>query len=126
MIKVRARGLDGFQHDLEVAEDHLVDGVRTLMSELAHDSAEDARDRARGGKKSGTSMNSIRALGPVVRAGDDVPWYGFADFGGRVGRKRSISRRYIKGGRWLFPAVRDVGVVRKSEAMVDKATRELQ
>lgn len=126
MIRVRARGLDGFQHELTVAEDKFVDGVRDLMSHLADDSADDARGRARAGKKTGTSMNSIRAMGPVVRAGDDVPWYGFADFGGRVGKNRSIIRRYIKGGRWLFPAVRDVGVVKRSEAMVDDATKGLR
>lgn len=126
MIRVRARGLDGFTHELEVAQDRLIDGVRSLMSELADETADDARTRARRGQKTGASMNSIRAMGPVVRAGDDVPWYGFADFGGRVGRNRSIHRTYIKGGRWLFPAVRDVGVVHKSEAMVDKATKGIQ
>ena len=126
MIKVKARGLDGFRHDLEVAEDRLVEGVRSLMSELADEVTDDARRRARSGKLTGASMNSIRSAGPVVRAGDGVPWYGFADFGGKVGKKRSISRRYIKGGRWLFPAVRDVGVVKEAEKMVDQATKGLQ
>lgn len=126
MIKVKARGLDGFMHELEVSEERLIEGVRDLMSELADESADDARGRARSGKKTGASMNSIRAMGPVVRAGDDVPWYGFADFGGRVGPKRSIHRKYIKGGRWLFPAVRDVGVVRRAEKTVDDATKGLR
>ena len=126
MIKVKARGLDGFRHDLEVTEERLVDGIRSLMSELADEATDDARSRARSGKLTGASMDSIRAHGPVVRAGDDVPWYGFADFGGRVGIRRSISRRYIKGGRWLFPAVRDVGVVKKADHMVDKAMKEMQ
>lgn len=126
MIRVKARGLDGFIHECEVSSDRLIDGVRDLMSELADETADDARGRARSGKKTGASMNSIRAMGPVVRAGDDVPWYGFADFGGRVGVKRSIKRLYIKGGRWLFPAVRDVGVLRRADKMVDKATKGLQ
>lgn len=126
MIRIKARGLDGFMHELEVAENRLVDGIHTLTSELADETADDARGRARSGQKTGASMNSIRAMGPVVRAGDDVPWYGFADFGGRVGKKRSIIRRYIKGGRWLFPAVRDVGVVRRAEKVVDTATKGLR
>lgn len=126
MIRVKARGLDGFMHELEVAEERLVEGVRDLMSELSSEAADDARDRARRGKKTGASMNSIRALGPVVRAGDDVPWYGFADFGGRVGKDRSIYRTYIKGGRWLFPAVRDLGVMRKGEEVVNDATKGLR
>ena len=109
-----------------MSRDRLIEDTRSLMSELADETADDARGRARRGMLTGASMNSIRAMGPVVRAGDDVPWYGFADFGGRVGRLRSIVRTYIKGGRWLFPAVRDVGVVRKAEQMVDRATRGLR
>lgn len=126
MIKVQVRGLDGFMHEASIAEDRLTDDIPALLKELASETADDARSRARRGKKTGRSMNSIRALGPVVRAGDDVPWYGFADFGGRVGRNRSIYRTYIKGGRWLYPAVRDVGVIKRAEKVVDKATRELQ
>lgn len=126
MINVHVRGLDGFQHDLKVAEERLVTGVRDLMSELAADSAQDARRRAKRGEKTGRSGGSIVARGPVLRAGDDVPWYGFADFGGKVGKNRSIHRRYIKSGRWLFPAVKDVGVIRRSEEVADKATKELQ
>lgn len=126
MVKVTVRGLDGFRHELEVAEGRLVEGTRSLMSDLARETASDARNRARRGKLTGASMGSIRSAGPVVRAGDAVPWYGFADFGGTAGKNRSIHRRYIKGGRWLFPAVRDVGVIREAEEMVDKATKGLQ
>lgn len=126
MIEVKVRGLDGFMHDLRVSEERLIEGVDNLMDDLADETADDARSKARSGKLTGASMNSIRAMGPVVRAGDDVPWYGFADFGGRVGKDRSIYRRYIKGGRWLFPAVRDLGVIRKAEKVADDATKGLR
>ena len=126
MIRVKARGLDGFTHECDIASDRLTTDTRSLMSELADDTADDARGRANRGKLTGASRDSIRAMGPVVRAGDDVPWYGFADFGGRVGRKRSIKRTYIKGGRWLFPAVRDLGVYKKAEKMVERATKGLR
>jgi hypothetical protein len=126
VIRVKIRGLDGFQHDLSVAETRLVEGVRDLMSDLAREAASDARTRADRGKLTGASRDSIRALGPVIRAGQNVPWYGFADFGGRVGLKRSIHREYIKGGRYLFPAVRDLGVYKKADRMVDKATEDLR
>jgi hypothetical protein len=126
MIKVKARGLDGFSKDLQVAETRLIDGMRDLMSELADETASDARNKARPGKLSGDSMDSIRAQGPVVRAGDAVPWYGFADFGGTTGIKRSVKRKYIKGGRWLFPAVADVGVTNRAEKMVERATEDLR
>lgn len=126
MIKVRARGLDGFQHDLEVSRDRFVSDTRSLMGELASEAAADARSRAKRGMKTGASMNSIRAVGPVIRAGDDVPWYGFADFGGSTGRARSILRTYIKGGRWLFPAVRDIGVVKRAQDVVERTTKGMR
>lgn len=125
-IRVKARGLDGFVHDCEVAQERLKDNVRDLMSDLADETASDARGRARPQKLTGAAMDSIRALGPVVRAGDGIEHYGFADFGGTAGEGRRIKRRYIKGGRWLFPAVRDVGVVRRAEDAVDRATEDLR
>jgi phage gpG-like protein len=33
-----------------------------------------------------------------------VPYAGFIEFGGRVGRGDSISRPYLRRGRYLFPA----------------------
>jgi hypothetical protein len=125
-IHVTVRGLDGFRHEAEVAKGRLVDGMWDLMGELADDASKDARRRADPDKLTGRSMDSIRAHGPVITAGAGIPWYGFADFGGKVGPDRSISRTYIKGGRWLFPAVRDVGVIRRSEDMVDEVTKELR
>lgn len=126
MIKVRARGLEGFRHDLEVAEDRFVDGVRELETSLADDAASGARSNARKGKRSGTALESIKAQGNVVSAGVGVVYYGFADFGGRVGEGRRIHRPYIKGGRWLFPAVRDLQVGKRADAVIDKSTAGLQ
>lgn len=126
MITVHVRGLDGFQHDLTVSEDRLLDGIHTLTSELAQETGKGARQKADPDKLTGAAMNSIRARGPVVEAGMGIEHYGFADFGGKVGPHRSISRRYIKGGRYLFPTVRGLGVMKQADAMVDKAVKGLQ
>lgn len=126
MITVHVRGLDGFQHDLVVSEDRLLDGIHTLTSELADETEAGARTKASREKLTGAAMNSIRARGPVVEAGVGIEHYGFADFGGKVGKNRSIHRRYIKGGRYLYPTVRGLGVVKQADAMVDKATKDLQ
>jgi hypothetical protein len=125
MIQVKVRGADEFQRNIMAGNKRLADGIRSLMDELADDVADEARRRAKRGSKTGRAAGSIRAVGPVVRAGDDVPWYGFADMGGRVGRNRSISRPFIKGGRYLFPAVRDVGVIKQAETLVDKVTKDI-
>ena len=126
MIRVNVRGLDGFRRDIEVAENRLVDGIHTLTSELADDTATSARRKADREKKSGDAMRSIRAAGPVVTAGVGVVYYGFADFGGRVGEGRRIYRKYIKGGRYLYPSVGELEVGRRAEQTVDEATKGLQ
>ncbi len=110
-------------HDLTVAEDRLVDGERDLMIDLSRETRTDAQRLARKGKRTGRAMDSIRSYGPVVKAGEGIEHYGFADFGGKVGRNRSIERLYIKGGRYLFVAVRGLGVMRRADDMVDEATK---
>lgn len=126
MIRVTLRGDDEQRSDLATAKARFLKGVPDLMESLSQEVETKARGRARRGSLTGQSANSIRAMGPQVSAGSGVPWYNFADFGGRVGRNKSVSRPFIKGGRWLFPAVADVEVGRQTEAMLDKATKELQ
>jgi HK97 gp10 family phage protein len=60
----------------------------------------------------GAARKSVRAVvaqgGGAVREGgpkaEYVPWL---DFGGRVGRNRSVSRPFIKLGRYVYPALND-------------------
>lgn len=33
-----------------------------------------------------------------------VPYAGFIEFGGAVGRNKSVKRPFVRGGRYLFPA----------------------
>jgi hypothetical protein len=42
--------------------------------------------------------------GTIIAGGPRVPYYAFVDFGGRVGRKKSVLRRFIRGGRYIYPA----------------------
>lgn len=126
MIRVKARGLDGFQHELEVAEDRLIEGMFDMERSLAKETAQIARRKAGRERLTGAATDSISAAGPVVSGGNGIEHYGFADFGGRVGRNRSISRRYIKGGRYLFPGVKEVGVREAADDVVDNATKGLQ
>lgn len=35
---------------------------------------------------------------------NQVPYQGFIEFGGRVGRNKSVVRPFVRKGRYLFPA----------------------
>ena len=67
------------------------------------------RARSRVARKTGRAQRSIKAsstrtLSRVKGGGPRQPYYPWLDFGGRVGRKRSITRKFIKSGRYIYPA----------------------
>ncbi|HEV2784699.1 MAG TPA: hypothetical protein VGX25_35390 [Actinophytocola sp.] len=59
-------------------------------------------------RKSGRAARSIRATstpqhGKVSGYGARVPYGPWLDFGGRVGKKRSVRREFIPSGRYIYP-----------------------
>lgn len=57
--------------------------------------------RARGSVRARSSQREARVMGGGAR----VAYYPWLDFGGRVGRRRSVTRPVIKGGRYIYPAL---------------------
>lgn len=62
--------------------------------------------------RSGTAAKSVKAASTrtaaqVKAGGKRAAYYPWLDFGGRVGRNRSVHRQFIKGGRYIFPAYSD-------------------
>lgn len=47
--------------------------------------------------------SSTRTASKVTGGGARVPWYPWIDFGGRVGRKRSVHRAFTPSGRYIYP-----------------------
>ena len=126
MIQVKVKGLTEKQEAITESARRLADGVPELEESLADDMANLARRKARTGSKTGRAMCTIRAMGSTVSAGMDIDYYGFFDFGGKVGYKKRVIRKYIRGGRYLFPAIQEIGVLNEAEKMVERATKELR
>lgn len=57
--------------------------------------------RARAALRASSTRTESRVQGGNAR----VPYYPWLDFGGRVGRKKSIQRQFLKGGRFIFPGL---------------------
>jgi hypothetical protein len=76
--------------------------------------------RAAGSLKVASSRTEVR-----VRAGGPrAPYYAWLDFGGRVGRRKSVKRPFIKEGRFLYPTLaknRAQFIAIMSEALEDVA-----
>lgn len=63
--------------------------------------------RPRVASKSGAAARSVRSTSSasaakVTGGGARVPYYPWLDFGGRVGRKRSVHRAFLPGGRYIY------------------------
>lgn len=61
-------------------------------------------------RKKGAAANSVKASATKTSAkitfgGTKAPYYPWLDFGGRVGRKKSVVRTFYKQGRYIYPTL---------------------
>lgn len=91
------------------------DVVASELERIAQGVAADAR--ARVPRRSGAAQASYRARGTAVTFGDGVPYVPWLEFGGRVGRKKSVARPFIRAGRYAYPAINEN--LKDIEAQID-------
>lgn len=104
LVRVEEKGLAPFRAAIERASGQ---GQERLDAVLVA-AAESVVTRARRGVPtlSGKARASIKATGLAVRGGGSrAPYYPWLDYGGRVGRKKSIARSWRSGGRYIYPAL---------------------
>jgi hypothetical protein len=104
---VKIEGLRELQKALKKAEGMAPTEIRLALNEAAEFVAEKARVNVP--KRSGRASASIKAqssqrLARVKAGGAKVPYYGWLDFGGSVGRNNSVKRPFLKDGRYIYPA----------------------
>lgn len=107
-ITIGVEGLNEFNHALKRLDKDLPKLTRLAMNKAADVVVQFGR--ARIAVRSGRARGTIKARSTrgAVRVGEGgpkaryVPWL---DFGGRTGRKRSVVRKFISEGRYLYPAL---------------------
>lgn len=122
-------GLAKFGRDLKKLDADLPKMVRLALNEAANavvDQAAPKIPRRRGRARASVKAKSTRTLARVSGGGSRAPYYPWLDFGGRIGRGRSISRPFKKEGRYIYPAynrLKASGEFQEilSEALVDVA-----
>jgi hypothetical protein len=107
-IAIKVEGLNEFVRNLKKMDRELPKGVRRAFNEAADIVVEDAVPYVP--KRSGRAAASLRArstqkLARVAGGGNRAPHYPWLDFGGRVGRNRSVEREFIKSGRYIYPSL---------------------
>lgn len=81
--------------------------IRLGLNEVAEIVAKIARSRApkRSGKLAASiKANSTATAGRVKGGSKTVGYFGFIDYGGKVGVHKSVHRPFIKTGRIMYPA----------------------
>lgn len=104
LVRVEQKGLAEFRAAIERASG---EGQERLDGVLAA-AAESVVARARRGvpSRTGSAQASIKASGLAIRAGGSrAPYFPWLDYGGRVGRKKSVARAWRSEGRYVYPAL---------------------
>ncbi len=105
--EIKIEGLREFQTALRQAESGLQKQLRIMFNDVVTIVADAARPMVP--HRSGAAAGSIKAqstqrMGQIKAGGGKVPYYAWLDFGGHVGRHKSVARPFYKSGRYLYPA----------------------
>ncbi len=102
-----AATLDGFsswQADMGRFASSADEKISRMLTQAAETVADDAQGLVPRGP-SGAARASLRARGAAVAMGGSRAPYGpWLEFGGRVGIGQSVTRRFVPGGRYIWPS----------------------
>ena len=107
---IKIEGLAVFSKNLKTLDRELPKALRMAFNAAADVVVQDARPGipTKSGKaKASVKARSTQTASRVVGGGSKVPYYPWLDFGGRVGRARSIRRPFLKHGRYIYNAYFD-------------------
>lgn len=105
---VKVTGLREFQAALKAIDGESQKLLRVVLNEAAEVVAVEARRRMP--RRSGRAEGSVRARSSqreaiVMGGSKKVPYVGWLEFGGRIGRDKSVKRPYRAEGRYIYPAI---------------------
>lgn len=104
--KISSASLAGVRKALADLGTQSQDKLDALLSDEADDIVRDVRSRVP--YRTGRLARSYVARRTAIDfGGPGAPYAPWIEFGGRVGRNKSIKRPVVKGGRYLYPAIAD-------------------
>lgn len=107
MEAIKIEGLDQFRANLKVMDRELPKALRLAFNAAADIVVADAKPRVphKTGRAASTlKARSTQAYSRISAGGNKAPYYPWLDFGGRVGRARSVTRPFLKNGRYIYDA----------------------
>lgn len=103
---VKIRGLRELQKALRDLDGESQKRLRAVLNDVAETIAAGARRRVptrTGAAKASVKVASGQREAKVKEGSAKAPYAPFLDYGGRVGRNRSVNRPFVPGGRYLYP-----------------------
>lgn len=105
---IKVEGLVEFQRALKAADGESQKKLRVVLNDVSATVVSGASRRVP--RRSGKAAGSYRAQSSqrearVVAGGKKVPYVGWLEFGGTIGRDKSQRRPFVKSGRYLWPTV---------------------
>jgi len=121
---IKIEGLRELQAALKAMDGESQKQLRVVLNSTTETIAQAAARRVP--RRSGRAAASLRAQSSqrearVAGGSKKVPYYGWLDFGGRIGREHATKRPYVTGGRYIYPALaanRDGMLQALSQALV--------
>lgn len=98
-------GLNQFVRNLKALDREVPKALRLAFNTAADVVVQDARAGvpSRSGKARGSvKARSTQTASRVVGGGNRAPYYPWLDFGGRVGKGKSVHRPFLKYGRYIY------------------------
>lgn len=107
---VKVDGLSQFIRAVKKLDSDLPKMNRVAMNSAADIVLDYARPRIP--RRTGRAASTLKAKSTqtavrVAAGGRRAPWYPWLDFGGSVGRNKSVKRPFYKEGRYLYPSLRE-------------------
>ena len=128
---IHVRGLKEVQRVLRDADKALSVELRKGLNEVAEVVLDTARPlvptrsgKARASLKAGSSAQAVQ----IKAGGTKAPYWAWLDFGGRVGRAKSVHRPFKPAGRYIYPTLRKKRdlIEDKFYEVIDRVTKGLQ
>jgi hypothetical protein len=104
---IKITGLRDFQAALKQLDGESQKALRVVLNDAAAAVVGGASRRVP--RKTGRAAASYRAQSSqrearVIAGGRKVPYVGWLEFGGRIGRDKATRRPWVQGGRYMYPA----------------------
>lgn len=105
---IAVHGMKELQKALKDLDGESQKEIRLVLNDVAKTVAQGAAMRVPA--RTGRARASLRASSSqresrVSAGGRKASYYGWLDFGGKTGRNKSVHRRFVPGGRYLYPTI---------------------